>query len=531
MAHDRQMAATVATFDLDVVGMGAFNLDYLANASASTTRPGVPALATRIAELFADDPTPFEWNTERSVDERKIYEALAEVNAVSLDATMGGSAFNAMFALAQMRLNLRLGFVGVAGRVPIVGMSSVQQLAALGIDHRLVRRDDAHLCGICFALQLDGERTLLTHAGANAFMADHLTERFDDVVGYLASARVVHVTSFLDPRTAAILGEVLAEVKHTSADTLISFDPGHVWSSQRSPEVERIVELTDVLLVNNREFTEFGEAQPGEPDAVVGERLLGRYNKSMTVVVKRSEGVSALRFERGEVKVHVFRQMPLPDEEIEDATGAGDVFAAGLLAAASSNRLGVEMGSLLGMQLARHKLQYVGTRGHDGFAEITRRFIETRDAERRRAHLPGGVFIAHGGDPQWRALKSFVESDCNLPVYTFESGVWGSTQVTEALSQYLEQCGFAVCVLTAEDFSVDGRRSARQNVVHEVGLFQGRYGFDRVMVLVEEGCDFVPPTAAPFSMTFTRNNVESTFWQVAKMLRAQHPAQPRTATT
>jgi predicted nucleotide-binding protein len=99
--------------------------------------------------------------------------------------------------------------------------------------------------------------------------------------------------------------------------------------------------------------------------------------------------------------------------------------------------------------------------------------------------------------------------------------VWGSTQVTEALNEYLDKCSFAVCVLTAEDLSADGRRWARQNVVHEVGLFQGRYGFDRVMLLAEEGCDFVPDTAEPFTVTFPRNGIESTFWRLNKMIKNQ----------
>jgi hypothetical protein len=92
--------------------------------------------------------------------------------------------------------------------------------------------------------------------------------------------------------------------------------------------------------------------------------------------------------------------------------------------------------------------------------------------------------------------------------------------VSEALDQYLTRCSFAVCVLTAEDMSADGRRWARQNVVHEVGLFQGRYGFDRVMLLVEEGCDYAPPTAEPFTVPFPRGGVESTFWRLHKMFQS-----------
>src|SRR5882672_12095860 len=114
-------------FDLDIVGVGAFNLDYIANVPAPTAGSGTQSLRSRIAAVFADEDPPFEWGTERLIDEAAMYTALAEVNAVCMDATLGGSAFNAIFALAQMKLGLRLGYVGVAGRVPIPGMSRVQQ--------------------------------------------------------------------------------------------------------------------------------------------------------------------------------------------------------------------------------------------------------------------------------------------------------------------------------------------------------------------------------------------------------------------
>ena len=90
------------------------------------------------------------------------------------------------------------------------------------------------------------------------------------------------------------------------------------------------------------------------------------------------------------------------------------------------------------------------------------------------------------------------------------------------MADYLDRCGFAICVLTVEDLTGDGRRMARQNVVHEVGLFQGRHGFDRVLVLAEEGCGFVPHTAKPYTVEFPPHRIAQTFFALGEMIRSQH---------
>ncbi|RJL32904.1 ribokinase [Bailinhaonella thermotolerans] len=498
-----------------MVGIGALNLDYIADVSAATG--GVVARISRVVERSGP---PLEWGTERWVDEQTIHSAIEEVSSAQPVTALGGSAFNAIYAIARSGVGLRLGYVGVAGRVPVIGVSSVQQLESFGVDHRFVERVDDRLCGICFSVGEDGDRTLLTHAGANDDMADHIDRRFGELVDYLGRARVVHVTSFLDDRTAGRLLALLRAVKRTSPGTLISFDPGHVWSADGGPEVAGLVRLSDFLLVNYREFRELGGHVPGEPDERVAGRLLDGFDdEGAVVIVKRPTGISAYRRgEGGDVTAEFYPQSPLPAEEIEDATGAGDVFAAGLLIALACDRMQVELGSLLGMRLARHKLRYVGSAGHAQFAQVTREFIGRLDRE-RRSDPAKGVFIAHGANPEWRAVQRFIEERFELPVFSFESGSWGGRQVTEALAAYLERCSLAVCVLTAEDFTGDGRRLARQNVVHEVGLFHGRHGFDRVVVLAEEGCDFIPQTARPHVIPFPRNGIDRTFYRLAEMIR------------
>ena len=94
---------------LDIVGVGAINLDYIASASSKVGETSV-----------SDLPGLFEWGSEHAVEEGWISETLARLGIDGLHPSIGGSSFNVIHALASMRLDLKLGFIGVAGRSPVL---------------------------------------------------------------------------------------------------------------------------------------------------------------------------------------------------------------------------------------------------------------------------------------------------------------------------------------------------------------------------------------------------------------------------
>src|SRR5688500_495080 len=127
------MTSDDTRFQFDVVGVGAINLDYIATASAALRHApakGAP-LVTRLNEALGDGTT-IEWGTEHDVGADVISAALEAAGADSLKVSLGGSAFNAITAIARTDLGLRLGYVGVAGKMPMPGMSGTRQLRSLG---------------------------------------------------------------------------------------------------------------------------------------------------------------------------------------------------------------------------------------------------------------------------------------------------------------------------------------------------------------------------------------------------------------
>jgi len=99
------------------------------------------------------------------------------------------------------------------------------------------------------------------------------------------------------------------------------------------------------------------------------------------------------------------------------------------------------------------------------------------------------VFIGHGRSPAWRELKDFLADRLGLPWHEFNREPPAGLYTVERLEQMLNDAGFALLVMTAEDEQPDGKVRARENVVHEAGLFQGRLGFKRAIILLEDGCE------------------------------------------
>ncbi len=78
-----------------------------------------------------------------------------------------------------------------------------------------------------------------------------------------------------------------------------------------------------------------------------------------------------------------------------------------------------------------------------------------------------------------------------------------------------------ILILTAEDERVDGTVAARQNVIHEVGLFQGRLGFTRAIVMLEHGCEEFPNIEGFGQRRFPAGQIEAAFEEVRRVLERE----------
>ncbi|MFY1673907.1 carbohydrate kinase family protein [Plantactinospora sp. WMMB334] len=365
-----------------VVGIGALNVDCVVPDRAAGR------VSPLLAGMNAVIGSPTAPGTERRVSASVIRTAIEIADPLRRHARPGGSAYNALVALAACRLGLRLGYVGVAGASP-ARVNHTRQLAGLGVDHRFVM-ERRELAGICLAITTGGDRTLITHEGANIYMSDHIDEHRAAIVDYLAGAAVVHVTSFLDEKAAERLLGVLRAARRRNRRLRICVDPGHVWSTSTQRAVVGILRLADYLILTGVEMRALGRSQ--DRGGAVVDRLLHRMPAGAVVIVKSPSGATVYRLRDDRLTRTAHRHIPLQPEDVADSVGAGDILAAGVLAAAARGPERVNEGVRMGMALARHAIQHPGRSGFSHFPAMAEHAIAEWAAQHRpdRTHSDAG---------------------------------------------------------------------------------------------------------------------------------------------
>lgn len=159
-------------------------------------------------------------------------------------------------------------------------------------------------------------------------------------------------------------------------------------------------------------------------------------------------------------------------------------------------------------------------------------FIESKVIESTRAKPPEPatpilpsvvVFIGHGRNTVWRDLKDHLQEKQGLSVEAYEVGSRAGHAIRDILEGMLERSTIAFLVMTGEDATADGAMRARQNVIHEIGLFQGRLGFQRAIVLLEKGTEEFSNLAGIEYHSFSKGNIREAFGDVLATIRREFP--------
>jgi predicted nucleotide-binding protein len=148
--------------------------------------------------------------------------------------------------------------------------------------------------------------------------------------------------------------------------------------------------------------------------------------------------------------------------------------------------------------------------------------LQTRERQPGVQRQTGtNVFIGHGRSRVWKELKDFLQDRLELPWDEFNRIPVAGVTNTERLLQMLDQAAIAFMIMTAEDEQPNGSLRARENVVHEAGLFQGRLGFSKAIILLEEGCGEFSNITGLGQIRFPKDNIDAAFEEIRRVLERE----------
>ena len=228
----------------------------------------------------------------------------AEQLVGAIELVVGGSA--SITACGAARLGCDVSLAGVVGD-DALGAWLLDRLRESGVDVDPVRTATGVATGASVVLDTGGDRAILTHLGAIELLSPDDLEHLGEL-----PARHVHVASYylLAPALRAALPAYLARWRRAGATTSVdtNWDPEERW------DVGPLLEHVDVVLPNEAEAGALADQWAGYP----GELVVKRGAHGATWQQAGHPGLSAAA---------------PPGVAFVDATGAGDSFNAGFLAA------------------------------------------------------------------------------------------------------------------------------------------------------------------------------------------------------
>lgn len=135
---------------------------------------------------------------------------------------------------------------------------------------------------------------------------------------------------------------------------------------------------------------------------------------------------------------------------------------------------------------------------------------------------PDRIFISHGNSQEWRKVQEYIEKTLNLKTLELAQQASMGRVILNKLTEESEKCGVAVIVMTGEDIVGDQVR-ARENVMHEIGFFQGKYGLNRTILMHEKEANIPTNISGLGYVSFAKGDVKTGFGELLKELNAVIP--------
>ncbi|HOI31068.1 MAG TPA: nucleotide-binding protein [Melioribacteraceae bacterium] len=139
--------------------------------------------------------------------------------------------------------------------------------------------------------------------------------------------------------------------------------------------------------------------------------------------------------------------------------------------------------------------------------------------ESKEIRRPGRIFISHGSSKDWMQIQNYIEKDLLIDTLELAQEPNKGRTVLQKLNEESEKCSYSVVVMTGDDIISEGEVRARENVMHEIGFFQGKYGLEKVCLLYEEGTNIPSNIHGLVYIPFPKNVVDAVFGSLSRELK------------
>lgn len=130
------------------------------------------------------------------------------------------------------------------------------------------------------------------------------------------------------------------------------------------------------------------------------------------------------------------------------------------------------------------------------------------------------IFISHGRSQEWFKLQAYLEKDLKLDTLELAQEAHLGRSIMQKLNDESKKCGYAIIVMTGDDIIENGKEiRARENVLHEIGFFQGKYGLGNICLLHEESVNIPSNIHGLGYIPFPKDTIEASFGALFRELK------------
>ena len=133
--------------------------------------------------------------------------------------------------------------------------------------------------------------------------------------------------------------------------------------------------------------------------------------------------------------------------------------------------------------------------------------------------VSNGVFISHGRSNDWREVQEYIEKTLDYKTVELAQQPNLGRTVLQKLTEETDKCHCAVIVMTGDDIANEGEIRARENVIHEIGYFQGKYGLEKVVLLHENGVNIPSNIHGIIYISFPKDTIKVAFGELTRELK------------